>query len=188
MKRTVHNFRAVFAALALGMVASTAAGDWHSFWHGVHVDSHRNNAWPDPFNEADAMQVVAPFEVMKNNGWRLHNTIGNELFRGDGVLLASGNRRVEWIANQAPQARRDVFVMRGRTPQETDARVESVRQTLASIQSNSGQPAQVWVTDVEPSTASGAWATQINRTWLQELPPPRLPGTSASGKEGATQK
>ncbi len=186
MKRTARNTRTVLTVVALGLFTSTASADWNSFWHGVHVGKARNNAWPDPFNEADAMQVVAPFEIMKNNGWRLHNTIGHELFRsGDGVLLASGNKRVEWIASQAPTNRRDVFVMRGSTQQETEARMASVRQSLASL--NVPNQPNVWVTDVEPATASGAWATQINRTWLQELPAPKLPSTSSSGKEGVAK-
>jgi hypothetical protein len=186
MKLTARNTRNVFALLGVCLFASNASADWHTFWHNVRVDTHRNNAWPDPFNEADAMQVVAPFEKMKNNGWRVHNTIGHELFRGgDGALLASGNKRVEWISSQAPAARRDIFVMRGRTDQETQARVDSVRQTLASL--GNTNPPQIWVTDIEPTTASGAWATQLNRMWLQELPAPKLPGTSASGKEGVSK-
>ncbi len=186
MKRSARNTRTLLAVLALGVFTSNVSADWNNFWHGVHVGKERNNAWPDPFNEADAMQVVAPFEIMKNNGWRLHNTIGHELFRsGDGALLASGNKRVEWIASQAPTNRRDVYVMRGRTEQETQARMESVRQSLASL--SVGSAPNVWVTDVEPATASGAWATQINRTWLQELPAPKLPSTSSSGKEGVSK-
>ena len=172
--------------LAFGFLVPTASADWDSFWHGLHVGYHRNNAWPSPFTEADAHQVVAPFEVMKANGWRIHNTIGHELFRaGDGALLASGNRRLEWIATQAPEGHRDVFILRGRTPEETEARVAAVRQSLTNLQLQGQQPA-VWVTETAPTTASGAWATQINRTWLQELPPPRLPGSSSSGTQGAT--
>jgi hypothetical protein len=87
---------------ALAVVASTATSvsadwNWKGFWHGQHVGYHRNNAWPDPFNEVDAANVIAPFEVMKANGWRLHNTIGHELFReGDGALLASRPASQRW--------------------------------------------------------------------------------------------
>lgn len=187
MNRSALTSRKLLAAVAIGLFASSASADWNSFWHGVHVTKARNNAWPQPFTEADAMQIVAPFEVMKNNGWRLHNTIGNELFRaGDGALLASGHKRVEWIASQAPTNRREVFVVRGHSPEETDARVTAVRETLASVYTG-GQMPGVWVTDVEPATASGAWATQINRTWLQELPAPRLPSTSVTGKAGVAE-
>ncbi len=183
MKRIVRNSRLVFSVLAMGVVATSASADWHTFWHNANVSYHRNNAWPDPFNEADAMQVVAPFEIMKQNGWRMQNTLGQELFReGDGALLAAGNRRVEWIATQAPVERRAVFVMRGSSPAETEARVASVHQTLTGLNLQ-GQMPMVMVTDTEPATSSGAWANKISREWLDHLPLPQLPQTSAAGNQ-----
>ena len=189
MKITKTFAQAVIALLIVASTATSASAEWNwnHFWHGLHVGFHRNNAWPDPFNEADAAQVVMPFEIMKANGWRMHNTIGHELFRdGDGALLASGHKRVHWIATQAPASRRTVYVLRGNTQEETDARVASVRHTLASVSSRGSAPA-VLVTDVEPASASGAWATKINREWLSHLSAPRLPSQSASGATGAAQ-
>jgi hypothetical protein len=179
------------ALVALFMVATTGSSasalDWDDlkiFWGNVGVGFHRNNAWPDPFNEVDAAEVATPFEIMKVNGWRMHNTIGHELFRdGDGALLASGHRRVHWIATQAPTARRTVYVLSGTTRDETEARVASVRDTLSSLYL-AGPAPRVLVTDVEPAVASGAWATKINREWLEHLAAPRLPNTSASGSQG----
>jgi hypothetical protein len=178
---------AISCAFVLGMWTSESSADWRSFWHSVHVDYQRNVAWPQPFTEDSVRQTVAPFEVMKQNGWRLHNTIGNELFRsGDGALLAAGNNRVHWIASQAPADRRVVYVLRGRTPAETEARLASVRDSLSRVQVTGPIP-QIMITDVEPTTASGAWATQINRSWLESLPEPKLPSTSATGSAGATE-
>jgi hypothetical protein len=178
--------RAVFALAAVASTATSVSADWNwkGFWHGQHVGYHRNNAWPDPFNEVDASTVIAPFEVMKANGWRLHNTIGHELFRaGDGALMASGHRRIHWIATQAPESRRTVFVLRGETDVETAARVASVQATLNKVATN-GTPPQVIVTEIEPPAASGAWATKINREWLDHLTAPRLPTQSSSGEQG----
>lgn len=159
---------------------------WHHFWHNVHVGYARNNAWPDPFNEVDAHDVIRPFEIMKANGWRMNNTIGHEFFRnGDGALLAAGHRRVNWIATQAPQARRAVHVLRGSTPDETQARVAAVRNSLAEINIQGSAP-HVLVTDIQPSTSSGAVATKLARERLENLPAPRLPSTSASGQAGIT--
>ena len=31
----------------------------------IGIGYERNNAWPDPFNEVDAMAVITPFETMK---------------------------------------------------------------------------------------------------------------------------
>ncbi len=185
MKITNKLAQAVIAVIAVATTATSATADWNHFWHNLHVGYHRNNAWPDPFNEVDAADVISPFEIMKANGWKMHNTIGHELFRGgDGALLASGYRRVHWIATQAPTARRTVYVLRGNSQQETDARVDSVRHTLANLYVNGPTPA-VLVTDVEPATASGAWATKINREWLEHLTAPRLPTESASGNASA---
>ena len=170
---------AITAVTASVTSADRAAADWDQFWHSVHIGYHRNNAWPHPFLEVAAAQTRAPFEVMKHNGWRLHNTIGHELFReGDGLLTPAGRGQLEWIATQAPVDRRVVYVLRGRSAKETDARMASVRQTLDTMHT-AGPPPQVMITDVVPASASGAWATQINRTWLSSLPEPKLP-TSAS--------
>ena len=186
MKLSKKVARAVIAMAVVATTATSASADWNSWWHGLHVDYHRNNAWPDPFNEVDAAQVIAPFEIMKTNGWRLHNTIGHELFRGgDGALLASGHRRVHWIATQAPESRRTVYVLRGETENETAARVNSVQLTLDKIVMNGAAP-RVLVTDVEPPAASGAWATKINREWLDHLTAPRLPSQSSSGEQGVS--
>jgi len=176
----------VSCVIAVCGVASPCRADWNSFWHGNKVAHARNNAWPQPFTEDSVRQAVAPFEVMKHNGWRLHNTIGDELFRnGDGALLASGQERVQWIASQAPAERRVVYVLRGNSHAETELRLASVRQTLGN-QYSENQATQVLVTDSVPPSASGAWITQINRDWLEALPAPKLPGTSATGAAGAT--
>ncbi len=185
MKFTNPFAQAVIALVVVATTATSASAGWNEFWHNLHVGFHRNNAWPDPFNEVDALDVVAPFEIMKANGWKMHNTIGHELFRdGDGALLASGHRRIHWIATQAPEARRTVYVLRGSSQPETEARVASVQHTLSGLQIQGSAPT-VLVTDVEPSTSSGAWATKINREWLEHLTAPRLPSESASGNAGA---
>jgi hypothetical protein len=176
--------QALIALMIVATTATSASADWNHFWHNLHIGYHRNNAWPDPFNEVDAAKVYTPFDIMKSNGWRMHNTIGHELFRiGDGALLAAGSRRVHWIATQAPAARRTVYVLRGNSQMETDARVASVHQTLSGVHSGGPTPA-VLVTDSEPATSSGAWATKINREWLEHLTAPRLPGQSSSGEDG----
>lgn len=186
MKRTTKFAQALIAMMVVATTATSATAGWNEFWHGLHVGFHRNNAWPDPFNEVDAAQVMAPFDIMKANGWRMHNTIGHELFRGgDGALLASGHKRVHWIATQAPAARRTVYVLAGSSDTETIARVAAVRHTISKIYFNGPDPT-VLVTDVEPATSSGAWATKINREWLEHLSAPQLPSTSASGIQSAT--
>ncbi|MCG8651958.1 MAG: hypothetical protein MI861_19110 [Pirellulales bacterium] len=187
MKRIAKYAPALVATLLVATCTNSATADWHEFWHNLHVGYYRNNAWPEPFNEVDALDVVAPFEIMKHNGWKMHNTIGHELFRdGDGALLASGSKRVQWIATQAPASRRTVYVLRGDSRRETQARVASVNQALASIQVVGPKP-NVMITDVVPASAPGDWAVKINRERIEQIPPPRLPSTSSNGTQGATQ-
>lgn len=185
MIRTTHFARAIIL-LIVASTATTASAGWRDFWHNLHVGYARNNAWPEPFNEMDANMVNAPFDVMKANGWKMHNTIGHELFRaGDGALLAAGHKRVYWIATQAPVARRSVYVLRGSTEAETQARIASVQKTIGNVNVIGPAPT-VLVTDIEPATSSGAWATKINREWLEHLTAPQLPSQSVTGSEGVS--
>ncbi|HBV61510.1 MAG TPA: hypothetical protein DEF45_00660 [Rhodopirellula sp.] len=176
--------RTVIVVVALVTTGTSVSADWNHFWQKMHVGYHRNNAWPAPFNEADAMNVVAPFEMMKANGWRMHNTIGHESFRsGDSALMASGNKRVYWIATQSPQSRRTVFVLRGGSERETASRVAAVRDAISRIDVQGPLP-DVQITEVQPHHSPGAWATKINRDWLQNIAAPRLPTSSAGGTPG----
>ncbi|MFG0267874.1 MAG: hypothetical protein ACF8AM_22385 [Rhodopirellula sp. JB055] len=187
-KRTLL-FAAILAAMASGGIGSqTASADWGSLVHQMHVGYHRNVAWPDPFNEVDAVQTVMPFEAMKRNGWRMHNTIGHELFRGgDGALLAAGQNRVRWIATQAPEGRREIYVLRGVTQEETQSRIKAVQEAVDGyVLAGQPQP-QVLVTTIEPATSPGVVATKINRERLEQMAAPKLPTTSAAGTTGVTQ-
>ncbi|SMP53847.1 hypothetical protein SAMN06265222_104162 [Neorhodopirellula lusitana] len=173
--------------MMLATVTTTVSADFGTWMHRQKMAYYRNQAWPDPFNEADAVQVVQPFEIMKNNGWRTHNTIGHALFRaGDGALLASGQNRVRWIATQSPTARREIYVLQGRTQEETKARMASVREAVAHYVGDGVEPT-ILVTTTEPSTTPGAIATKINRDRIEQMALPKLPTTTASGQQGVTQ-
>lgn len=164
--------------------ASPVAADWNSFWHGVHIDYQRNNAWPHPFSEMAAAQTRMPFAVQRMNGWRLHNTISHELFRGgDGVLTAAGQQQLTHIATQIPPEHRVVYVVRGATPGETEARIDAVRSSLARMNLEGAMP-EVMVTDRVPATGSGAMASAVNRAWMQALPSPRLPNDAGPSVRG----
>ncbi|MEM1224445.1 MAG: hypothetical protein AAGJ40_02045 [Planctomycetota bacterium] len=172
--------------LFLAMTVSTASADWNGFLTTLHKGFFRNTAWPDPFNEVDAIQVVAPFEAMKRNGWRSHNTIGHALFRtGDGALLASGQNRVRWIATQSPENHREIYVLQGANPVETEARVQSVRDAVAALPTNGTSP-QIYVTAIEAPTVPGAIVTKISRDRMEQMVPPKLPTTTASGTSGVS--
>lgn len=178
--------RVAIAGFLLAATASTSNADWHSFWHRFHVDYHRNNAWPHPFREVSAAQTRAPFEVQRLNGWQLHNTLNHGLFReGDGQLSYAGQQQIQYIMTAVPEQHRTVFVVRGSSPAETDARLASVRSSLERYQLANAPAPAVMLIDRAPATYSGARASAINRAWLEAMPTPELPqDTSAPGVSG----
>lgn len=188
MRCTSFNGRMLIAVVLMSVTATSASAGWNEFWHKIGVGYKRNNAWPDPFNEMDAMSVIMPFEAMKQNGWILHNTIGPHQFRpGDGALKTSGQQTLAWIAHQAPASRRQVYIVRATTPQETQARVDSVREVLEQLELQGPTPA-IMLTNRTPPTAPGNWATKVNRDWLEVLASPKLPSSSAAGTSSATNQ
>ena len=141
--------------------------------HRAGVDFARNVAWPQPFRGADSLSVVAPFEVMRDNGWRENNTLGTTLFSTENVLSDAGAIKVQWIVTQAPQNQRIVYVKSGTTEQVTNARVESVQLAVSQL-IPSGPLPQILVTDIEPATSSGAYQTLVHRALIKTTPTPRL--------------
>ena len=173
--------------LALAVVLGTNVGhaDWHSFWERFKLDYHRNNAWPHPFREMAASQTRAPFEIQRNNGWQLHNTISHELFSpGDGALTYAGQKQLENIVTRVPPEHRTVFVVRAASKVETESRVAAVQSSLGRL-SPDGVAPQVLVIDRAPATSSGEVVAALNRLRIDTMPKPQLPeraGPSASGE------
>ena len=148
---------------------------WHSFWDRVELDFHRMNCWPEPFQHADRQAYAAPFAIMIDNGWRLQNTISDELFDAHTNQLSyAGELKVRWIVTEAPPERRVVFVLRGMTPDATAVRLDSVQQAIARVLPAGPMP-EVLLTDVAPRKGNGAYFDQINRGLQDTVPAPRLP-------------
>lgn len=174
--------RLLCTAALVAVGSSSASADWNSFWHRFHLDYHRNNAWPHPFREVDAAQTRSPFLVQRENGWRLHNTISHELFReGEGSLSYAGQRQLIQIMTHVPPEHRSIYVVRGASPAETEARIASVRSALEKMPLENGATPEIMIIDRAPATGSGAVASAVNRAWMQALPAPKLPD-----KEGPT--
>lgn len=185
--------RTVFAKWIVGLMFSGCLlaptvpvnADWNEFWHCVHVDYHRNNQWPHPFRGIDAAAVNAPFEVMKNNGWRAYNTISEPLFDpSTNTLTIAGRRHVQWILTQAPQHRRVVFVLKSESQEKTAARVAEVQKVAAELAPGT-PPAGVFVTDIVPYRSPGQYQTAISRALMNSIPDPRLPAFSGLSNPNA---
>ncbi len=165
--------------------SQTLHADWPQTKHSSHIDYARNAAWPQPFRTADAISVMTPFEIMKNNGWRDNNTIGSTCFGANHELRSEGRVKVEWIVTQAPFSQRIVYVKSGRTREETNARIESVQMEVSQMIPTGDLP-QILVTEHEPESSSGAYQTLVHRALTKTTPTPRL--TKFSGINAPSQQ
>lgn len=180
MRRLVRGILAV----GLGMISSHAQADW-PWKHKSSVDAARNNSWPQPFRAADANSVVAPFEVMRNNGWRECNTLGSAVFTKENVLSEAGNLKIEQILTQSPSSQQIVYVKSSIRKEETDARVESTQLAVSKLVPTGPLP-QILVTNIEPGTSSGVYQTTVQRALITTTPTPRL-GAFSGVNTPATQ-
>jgi hypothetical protein len=159
-------------AVGLGMISSHAHADW-PWKHKSSVVATRNNSWPQPFRAADANSVVAPFEVMRNNGWRECNTLGSAVFTKENVLSEAGNLKIEQILTQSPSSQQIIYVKSSIRKEETDARVESTQLAVSRLVPVGPLP-QILVTHIEPNTSSGVYQTTVQRALITTTPTPRL--------------
>jgi len=173
----------VFFSATAAAQHPVAAQD-HGFWARVHLDFHRNNAWPEPFLSADRAVTREYFCIQVNNGWKMQNTIGTFLFNPETQELnRAGELQVKWIVTQAPIHRRAVFVLVGETPEDTQRRVLSVQNYISRIMP-AGHLPPVMITNTQPEGASGAYFDAINNAMMQSIPAPRLPAAAGSSSSG----
>ncbi len=155
--------------------AQTACPEGMSWSQSFRYDYHRNNQWPKPFRAMDTGGVLNYFEVQRNNGWKMHNTLGNAMFDPTtNSLTDSGRNHMRWIITQAPQDRRVVFVLVGNDQQETALRVESTQLAISEMVPVGPLPT-IYLTDRDAPGSSGVYQTAINRAMTSSVPAPRLP-------------
>lgn len=148
------------------------------FWR----DYYRNKHWPMPFRAMDTSAVLSHFEVQKNNGWRLNNTVGAPMFTTETCQLnESGHAHVKWIVTRAPQNRRVVFVLEGKDQQETAKRVEAVQIAISALVPTGPLP-EIYLTDEDAPGSSGIYQTAVSRAINTTVPQPRLPVMAAAGR------
>jgi len=178
---------ALFAMTGMALAASPAQAQtwgerWDGFRHRVHVDFHRNNAWPEPFISADRAAQREPFRLMADNGWKMQNTVGTMLFDDNQQLNSAGDSLVKWIVTQAPLHRRAVFVLKADSAERTASRVASVNSAVAKYAGGATPP--VMVTDTEPTGWSGSQVDAITQQYQSSIPSPRLPSGGGGGGGG----
>ncbi len=187
-QQKLYGFLLSGALSAVVSVASSQHCDagWPEFKQECHTDKLRNNAWPQPFRSQDASSVIAPFEVMKSNGWREFNTIPNSFFNGTNQLTDAGLLKVQQVLTQSPQNRKAIFVVKTESQEETAARVESVEIAVSGMIPVGDLP-PIHVTDISPGTSSGTYQTIVNRALVKTTPTPRLPAFKSLNAPSQTQ-
>lgn len=161
-----------------GLIATTTVNaGWNEFWGKCCLDYHRNNAWPEPFMSADRQIVRQHWELTEQAGWRLQNTLGNEMFDiSTHELNSAGQKKIDWIMIYAPMQRRQVFVLRADNGQHTAQRLASIQQYLAGM--NCDVP-PVFEVDRVPPGIPGQYLQQMDQLYWSTQPAPRLPAASS---------
>jgi len=141
---------------------------------------YRNTRWPSPFKLQDIDSVTSYFAVQRENGWKMHNTVGHVLFdpKSD-CLTEAGKNHIRSILTDNPADRRVVFVLQGQSPQQTSQRIESVQLAISELVPTGDLP-PIYVTDRDAPGSSGAYQTAVTRAMMTSLPAPRLPSFNAA--------
>jgi len=163
-------------ALAWG---SPAEAGWHSFWSRVHLDFHRMNCWPQPFNAVDRDATRAPLETMVANGWQRQNTLSHYYFHQETQRLTeAGELKLHSILTSSPPQHRAVFVVRANSAEATEVRLDSVQQAVVRLMPEQSLP-MVLPTSIEPRSWPAEYIDAIERKLHGSFPDPRLPQADA---------
>ncbi len=152
-----------------------------SFW----TNYYRNVRWPMPFRSQDVVAVTNYFDVQRENGWRLHNTVGAAMFDAQtNCLTQAGKNHIHSILRDNPSNRKVVFVLQGQNQQQTAARVQSTELAISEFLPVGDLP-PVYVTDRDAPGSSGAYQTAVTRAMMTSVPVPRLSGQGGAGGASA---
>lgn len=178
--------RNAWVLLTLAAVAAPSqaySGEWFSL---MRRDCRRNNCWPQPFNVPDRMAVRSPFEVMIRNGWQVQNTLSDEHFDSEtGELVGAGELKARDILIAHPRGHRQIYVLRGRSPQDTANRERSVAKFAQKIL-HPGERPQISESEVRPRGWSAEYINNIGARYNASAPDPRIPSSSGGGGTPAT--
>ena len=157
---------------------------WDCFWDRVHVDWHRNNAWPEPFNLVDRAAVKTPIAVMVDRGWQLQNTIPDQLFNAETQELTRRRRTESEMdcdadAHPAPSRVRHAGQHAGNHRNACEIGGEG-----RDGMSWATCPTLISVTDVIPRDGSASYYERVNTVFRNpRLPPPVLPTMEQAGRQ-----
>ncbi|MCA9175383.1 MAG: hypothetical protein KDB14_12955 [Planctomycetales bacterium] len=170
--------RIIWVLLALAVWTPTVADageGWKEFCRKFQLYKKRTQAWPEPFIHRDREAVRSPWDVMEHNGWRSQNTLTEHLFTDDGELTEAGRRKIVWIATQAPEERRTVYILATEDRNATLSRTESVKQLVADLSQQGIAPPQMMMTSRRPLSWQGDYFDRVEKASRDNVAPPVLP-------------
>jgi hypothetical protein len=117
--------------LCMGIYTTPARG---AIIEEIIKDTIEVNSWPCPYLTLDKEAVRAPFPIMIQNAWRRQNLLADYHFSAtSNELTHAGQYKVRTILTMAPPEHRTVFVRAGESPEQTAARLNSVRSYAAKL-------------------------------------------------------
>ena len=129
--------RQIVIACALVVTALSAVpadAGWREFHYRTMLDWHRNNAWPQPWVHVDRLATCRIFDLQAQNGWCQQSTLTAFHFNMEtNELTEAGRNKVRQIMTQHPESFRTLFVVMGKSEEQTATRVDSVQQTAVTI-------------------------------------------------------
>lgn len=150
------------------------------------VSYYRNARWPMPFRAQDVTAVTSFFEIQRENGWRMHNTVGHAMFDPrTNCLTQAGKNHILSILRDNPVERRAVFVLQGQNQQQTATRIQSTELAISEVLPVGDLPA-VYVTDRDAPGSSGAYQNSIMQAMKASIPAPRLTSSANNSSGGGT--
>jgi hypothetical protein len=171
------------AAVASGEV-KTGPDWWRNYW----AIWHRNNTWPEPFNDPDRASVCAMFQSEIIKGWEQQNLLGDPHFDPSSSKMSpAGLIKLRWILTQNPPAYRTPFVERAITDDITARRVAAAQ--LAAAELAPGVALNVEISDMRMMTTPSGYVTGVHDwfgKFMKTIPDPQIPAfqTSSGGGGG----
>ena len=160
--------------LAVIPLSQTNAG-WHEFMDRSMLDWHRNNAWPQPFDQTSRLAVCQPFVAMRHAGWQQQSTLSSFHFDpATHQLTEAGQLKVRQITTKHPEGFNNVYVVTGLSQEISSIRLDAVQQAVAKWVPEGSLP-QVTMVEFDPPSIPAGEIAIINQQRMATIMPPRLP-------------
>ena len=138
----------------------------------------RGDAWPLPFSCWDRENYYAILNQQYATGVQVAHTLTSEYFDPEtNVLNQSGEMRVAWIMQKAPQAEKQIFVFEDQTGPTMDQRLGSIRKFTDRYYAHLGN-ATIARSQIMPNQIPARYQQTYQKTYETSQPNPVIPITS----------